>query len=217
MTDPKALFALADADDAAGLTAALAGLNADVPPTSEAGETLFLFCTYRGKAKCADALAARGHLTLHEAAAGGNVTRIKECLAQAPWSVQTLSGDGWTALHLAAFLGREHALRTLLDSGANARQWGRAFDSNLALHAACAGRRLSREGFRILIAATGDPDVAQKGGYTPLMIAAGNGFADAIDALLSAGADRMRKTDDGKTAADFARARGHSALAERLL
>jgi ankyrin repeat protein len=216
MTDTKLIFALADADDAEGLLQALVGHADGVPPVSENGETPFLYCTYRGKAKCADALKARGGLTLHEAAASGDVARIDACLSVAPWTVQTLSGDGWTALHLAAFLGRDAALLRLLDRGANAGQWGRAFDANVTLHAACAGRKLGKDAFVRLIAATGDPDISQKSGYTALMIAAGNGFTDAVDALLAAGADRARKTGDGKTAADFARERGHEEIAKTL-
>jgi ankyrin repeat protein len=216
MTDTKALFALADADDADALTKAMREHASVIPPINEGGETLFLFCTYRGKRRCAEALKRRGDLTLHEAAAAGDVVRIAECISAAPWSLQTLSGDGWTALHLAAFLGQDAALLCLLDRGANARQWGRAFDSNLPLHAACAGRRLGQDGFAKLIAATGDPDAAQKGGYTALMIAAGNGFVSAVDALLAAGADRALRSSDGKTAADFARERGHTELAAKL-
>ncbi len=216
MTDTKALFAFAEADDADGLTQALARQPDGAPPVNENGETLFLICTYRGKAKCVEVLRQRGGLTLHEAAAAGDVARIDACLSAAPWSIQTLSGDGWTALHLAAFLGRDAALLYLLDHGADPRQWGRAFEANLAIHAACAGGRLGTDPLAKLIVATADPDVAQKSGYTPLMIAAGNGFAAAVDALLAAGADRAHRTSDGKTAADFARERGHAELAARL-
>ena len=215
MPDIAALFALADSDDAAGLLDNLG--KRSVPVVNENGETPFLYCTYRGKVKCAEALAVRGGLTIHEAAAAGDVRRIEECAAAAPWSLQTLSGDGWTALHLAAFLGRDAATLRLLDLGANARQWGRAFDANLPLHAACAGRRLGKAAFERIIAATGDPDVAMRaGGFTPLMIAAGNNFTDAVDALLAAGADRWRKAADGKTAADIARERGHAEPARKL-
>ena len=214
--DTKSLFAFAEADDAAGLLQALAGRGSPVPPVNDNGETPYLFCLYRGKTKCTEALSQGGALTLHEAAAAGDVARIEACLSAAPWSVQTLSGDGWTALHLAVFLGRDMAVIYLLDHGADARQWGRAVDSNLALHAACAGRRLGRHAFDKLIAATGDPNVPQKAGYTALMIAAANGFTDAADALLAAGADRTRKSSEGKSAADFARERGHAELAQRL-
>jgi ankyrin repeat protein len=48
------------------------------------------------------------------------------------------------------------------------------------------------------------------------MIAAANGFSDAVDVLLAAGASKAIKTPDGKTAADFARERGHEDLAKRL-
>jgi uncharacterized protein len=216
MTDTKPLFALAEADNDEGLMAALGNSPAAVPTVNENGETLYLFSLYRGRAKCAEALAKQGNLTLHEAAAAGDTARIEACIRLAPWTIQTLSADGWTALHLAAFLGRDAALLRLLELGADAHQWGRAFDANLALHAACAGRRLGKAAFEKLIAATGDPDIAQKSGYTALMIAAGNGFTDAVDALLAAGADRARKMPDGKTAADIARERGHADLAERL-
>ena len=212
--DVQSIFALCDADDAAGLIAALG--NAPVPPVNDGGETPYLYCTYRGKAACTEGLARRGHLTLHEAAAAGDVGRLEACLSGAPWSVQTLSGDGWTALHLAAFLGHDAALRMLLDRGAQARQWGRAMDSNLAIHAAAAGRRVGKPAYANLIAATGDANIAQKSGYTALMIAAANGFADGLDALLDAGADRTIKSPDGKTAADFTRERGHAELAKRL-
>jgi ankyrin repeat protein len=217
MTDTQSLFALAEADDADSLLRALGERsNSAVPPVNDNGETLFLFSTYRGKSRCVESLIRRGSLTLHEAAAAGEVARITECVASAPWSIQTLSGDGWTALHLAAFLGRDAALRLLLDCRADPRQWGRAFEPNLPLHAACAGRRLGGESLASLIAATGDPDVAQKSGYTGLMIAAGNGFIDAVDALLAAGADRTRKTTEGKMAADFACEHGHAAIADNL-
>ena len=216
MTDAKPLFALAEADDAEGLMAALGNSPAAVPIVNENGETLYLFSLYRGRAKCAEALAKQGNLTLHEAAAAGDTARVEACVKSAPWTIQTLSADGWTALHLAAFLGRDAALLRLLELGANALQWGRAFDANLALHAACAGRKLGKPAFETLIVATGDPDIAQKSGYTALMIAAGNGFTDAVDALLAAGADRARKMPDGKTAADIARERGHAELAQRL-
>lgn len=217
MTDGTSqLFALAEADDADGLLKVLSERTNPTPPVNENGETLYLFCTYRGRTRCADVLTNRGGLTLHEAAAAGDVRRMEECATGVPWMLQTLSGDGWTALHLAAFLGRGDAVLWLLDHRADARQWSRAADANLAIHAACAGRRLAKAAFSRLVAATHDPDIAQKAGYTPLMIAAANGFVDAVEVLLAAGADRGKKNLDGKTAADFARERGHPEIAAKI-
>jgi ankyrin repeat protein len=215
MGDTKSLFALADSDDASALLRALT----DTPShaiRNETGETIFLYSLYRGRAKCMEALQRRGGLTLHEAAAAGDVQRIETLIAQAPWTIQALSADGWTALHLAAFVGRDAAVMRLLELGADARQWARAFETNLAIHAACAGGRLGKAAFANLVAATGDPDITPKHGFTPLMEAAATGFTDAVDVLLAAGADRSRKHPDGKTAADFAHEKGHQQLVERL-
>jgi ankyrin repeat protein len=212
----KRLFALADADDVEGLRAALGSNLESFNVHSESGETLYLHCVFRGKAKCTAALEKRGRLSLHEAALAGDAARVDALAQAAPWSVDTLSADGWTALHLAAFLGRDAALEGLLAHGADARIFSRATEQNLPLHAAAAGRKLGKAAFAKLIVATGEPDALQKQGLTALMIAAGNAFTDAVDALLAAGADRHLKAPDGKTAADFARERGHTALAERL-
>jgi ankyrin repeat protein len=215
MAHTKSIFALADADDAVGLLAALSERPShDV--RSDTGETVFLHALYRGKTKCVAALQKRGGLTLHEAAAAGDLTRVEACLDAGPWTIQSLSADGWTALHLAAFLGRDAVVICLLERGADALQWGRAFEANLPIHAACAGRRIGKAAFAKLVAATGDPDVTPKHGYTPLMEAALNGSSDAVDVLLAAGADRGRKNPDGKTAIDFAREKGFAELAKRL-
>lgn len=153
---------------------------------------------------------------MQEAAAAGDVPRIEELIARAPWTIQSLSADGWTALHLAAFLGRDAAVIRLLELGADAQQWARAFETNLAIHAACAGRSLGKHALAELVEATGDPDIAPKHGYTPLMEAASSGYVVAVDVLLAAGADKTRRHPNGNSAADFAREKGHTELIERL-
>jgi ankyrin repeat protein len=215
MPDTDTLFKFAEADDADALMANLTGRDGFSVRNGN-GETLFLFSLYRGHSRCAEALRKRGTLTLQEAAAAGDVARVRECLKSAPWTIQSLSADGWPALHLAAFLGSDDALVVLLESGADARQWARAVETNLAIHAAAAGRRLGRAAIARLIQATGDPNILQKQGYSALMIAAANGFGDAVEALLAADADRSIKTADGKNAAAIAKERGHASLAERL-
>jgi ankyrin repeat protein len=216
MTDAKTLFTIAETDDPDALTTALAYAPETFRLRNEGGETLYLFCVFRGKAKCAEVLERRGGFSLHEAALAGDAARIEALAKAAPWSVDTLSPDGWPALHLAAFLGRDAALVRLLEQGADARILSRAFEQNFPIHAAAAGHRIGKDVFAALVAATGDPDLPQSQGYTALMIAAGNGFEDAVDVLLSAGADRTYKAPDGKSAADLARERGHAELAQRL-
>ena len=214
--DTKTFFTLADADAAAALEKALGGAPETFRLRNESGETLFLYCVFRGKTKCAELLKRRGRQSLHEAALAGDAARVAELAKVAPWGVDTLSPDGWTALHLAAFVGHGAVIATLLEHKAGARIFSRAFEQNLPIHAAAAGRRVDKASYAKLVVATGDPDAPQKQGLTALMIAAGNGFADAVDVLLAAGADKKRKSTDGKTAADFARERGHEELAKRL-
>jgi uncharacterized protein len=215
MSDVKALFAMAEVDDSDGLAEALRGSEGHRVRNAN-GETLLLFSLYRGRLKCIETLGALGPLTLQEAAAIGDVARTETCVRAAPWSLHSLSADGWPALHLAAFFGRDAVVTKLLELGADARQWARAAESNLAIHAAAAGQRIGRGAFKNLIAATGDPDVLQKQGYTALMIAAANGFAEGVEVLSGAGADHGKKLADGRSAADIATERGHQALADRL-
>jgi len=213
--DTKNVFALAEADDAIALIAALGSGTAASRVRNEAGETIYEFCVFRGRVKCAEALKQRGSLSLHDAALAGDVARVAALLDQAPWAIDLLSPDGWTALHLASFVGNDAVIMGLLQRGADARLMSRAFEQNMAMHAAAAGRQIGRAAYAKLIAATG-VDAMQKQGYTALMIAASNGFAEGIEALLEAGADKTIKLSDGKSAADIAKDRGHSELEKRL-
>ena len=56
----------------------------------------------------------------------------------------------------------------------------------------------------------------QVGGFTPLMSAAAANRRDLAELLLAHGADPALTNDQGQTAADFARERGHTELAAWL-
>jgi len=113
--------------------------------------------------------------------------------------------------------GRDEVVLRLLERGADASVWSRAFVINLPVHAACAGRRIGKEAFARLVSATGDPDITPKHGYTALMEAAMVCFVPAVEVLLAAGADiSLRHPEKDMTAAEFAGENGHTALAERL-
>ena len=211
------VFAIAKQDDPAALLAALPAGIAPSGLRDRDGTSLVLFCLYSGLQKNLAALTARGDaLPLHEAAALGDAVALERALARSPDSLFLLSPNGWTALHLAAFFGREPTVRLLLTRGADANLWGRAFEHNLPLHAACAGRTGKPDVVRALIPATRDIDARQGGGWTPLMLAAANGMADSAALLVGAGADRALANDAGKTAVALAREHGHADLAARL-
>ena len=87
----------------------------------------------------------------------------------------------------------------------------------MPLHSAAAARsapiaRLLLEGGAPVNARQGQDE----GGFTSLMEAALNGQLDMVELLMRHGADPFMKDHDGKTAADHARAGGHTALPARL-
>jgi FOG: Ankyrin repeat len=87
----------------------------------------------------------------------------------------------------------------------------------MPLHSAAAARSVP---IARLLLEHGAPVNARQGGsgfgFTPLMEAAFNGQVDMVQILLDHGADPQLRDEEGRTAADHARARGHASLAESL-
>ena len=82
---------------------------------------------------------------------------------------------GWLPLHAAAFNGHTDAIRALLGAGAGVDQPSEAFD------------QVKSQGWKEDY--TMDFDVDGMDGWTALHCAASNGHVDAMQALLSSGAD----------------------------
>lgn len=154
-------------------------------------------------------------LDIFEAAATGDVPQLRALLAADPELAQSFSGDGWTPLHLAAAFGTPAAVSALLAAGARVDAVSRNPQQNQPLHAALAlGKNV--ETVRLLLAHGAPPNAAQAGGFTPIFSAAIANRRDLAELLFSHGADPYQKNDLGKTAADFARERGHAELAAWL-
>jgi len=216
MDDRAAIFAAAAADDAAAVLALLPDDRPLHALRNDAGETLVLFCVYRRRKAALAALLDRApELTLHEAAALGDGARIAAALDAAPWAVDTLSADGWTALHLAAHFGHRGTIDVLLARGADANLYGRGFERNLPLHAATAGGKIDCA--LRLLEVTRNVDARQGGGWTALMLAAENGLAPLVEALLARGADPALVNDAGADALSLARAGLWADLVDRLV
>jgi len=215
MTDIATLFERAAADDAVGVLALLPPGRALHTLRNPDGESLGQFCAYRRRPAVQGALLARNPpLTLHEAATLGRTDRVAEVLVAAPWAVDTLSPDGWTALHLAAHFGHAGTLAALLAAGADANLFSRAFERNLPLHAACAGGKVDCA--LRLLPVTADVNARQGGGWTALMLAAQEGLVAVVAALLARDADHTPANDAGKTALALAEERGREAAAAML-
>ena len=157
---------------------------------------------YRGDRDALDAaLAEEPELTIFEAAAVGDSNRVRELLSLQPGSAADWSPDGFTALHLAAFFGREKVAATLLERGADVSVVARNPLRVQPLHSAAAGGHTAVA--RLLLQHGADPNARQEGGFVPLHAAAQARNEELYELLVASGADQDAATDDGRTAADF--------------
>jgi ankyrin repeat protein len=182
---------------------------------SEQDPSPAMLALYRGEKDEAERLLA-DEPNVFEAAAFGRVDRLRDVLDRDAELARGFSGDGFTALHLAAFFGQPEAVRLLLERGAdvNAVATSEQIGPVQPLHSAAATRQL--ECARLLIEHRADVNARQAGGYTPLHEAAGNGDVELARLLLAAGADPAARKDDGQTPADVAAERGNPKLAALL-
>ncbi|HYS94096.1 MAG TPA: ankyrin repeat domain-containing protein [Candidatus Acidoferrales bacterium] len=156
-------------------------------------------------------------LDIFEASALGEGDRVGALLDSDPGLANAVAGDGFGPLGLASFFGHEPVLRQLLEHGAKVDEASSNDMRVMPLHSAAAARSVP---IARLLLEHGAPVNARQGrgslGFTPLMEAAFNGQADMVETLLGHGADPGLRDEEGRSAADHARARGHAAVAERL-
>jgi ankyrin repeat protein len=155
-----------------------------------------------------------GALDVFEAAALGDLDRLEDVLDAEPLAATEYSGDGFTALHFAAFFGWPEAAALLLERGAEVDAFGRGWMTGTALHSAAS--RLQSGVVRILLESGANPDVRQSAGWTPLHAAAMNGDLTSVELLLAASADPHATNDEGRSVSDLANESGDDATADRI-
>lgn len=215
MGAPGELLRAVDEGDAEPVRALLAEDPSLASARDAAGVSVLLRAAYRWQWAGADAIAeGQRPLDVFEAAAFGEAERLRALLAADASLAHARSPDGFTALHLAAFLGTVEAARLLLAAGADPEAVGEGAQDVRPLHSAAAAR--NAEVVEVLLAAGADPDARQRGGFTPPHAAAASGGLRTADLLLAAGADVGALTEDGRTALDLAEEAGHAAMTSRL-
>ena len=88
-------------------------------------------------------------LAIFAASILGDLPRLEELLTGNRSLVSGISSDGWTPLHLAAFFGKEDAVRLLLNKGASVKARSTNPMTNTPLHAAAAGKHAEIAGDQI--------------------------------------------------------------------
>lgn len=179
---------------------------------AEDNVTPMLLALYHGKTEVAQLLASRGDVSFHEAAALGDVERVRTLLGEDPSLLDKRSADGFPALGLAIFFRQPQVARFLIERGADVNAPANNAQRVAPLHAAAAV--CDRESLQLLLDRGADPNAKQQVDYTPLHGAASRGDIEAAKLLLAHGADRAAKAADGMTPADTARKYGQPAFAE---
>ena len=142
---------------------------------------------YRGDRAAAEAAAVTAELDVFDAAALGRVDRLRELLDAEPQLVETLSDDGFTALHLACFSGGAEAVRLLVERGAPLERLAEAAIARVRpLGTAVFAGQV--EAARILLEAGADPNGVDAGEFRPLQIAEANGHEELARLLRDHGA-----------------------------
>ena len=148
-------------------------------------------------------LPADDQLSVFDAAAFGRVERLRAILGEDPAEAAALSGDGFTALHLAVFGRQAEAAQALIEHGADVNALSGGEIARVPpLGTAAFARSVPLA--RVLLDAGADVNTQGEGGFTALHSAAQNGDDELVRLLLERGADPALATADGRRAADFA-------------
>ena len=212
------LFAAIKSGDMATVERVLERDRGLVDARDEDGLSPVLAALYHGRNEIATAVLRRGpRLTVFEAAAAGDLARVRELVGANPAQANGVAPDGYSALGLAAFFKRRDVVRYLLESGADPRPASRN-GGFTPLHSAVAtdAGAADVEIVRMLLDKGADPNARSQSGSTPLHTVAFTADRASLDLLLRHGADRTIKNNDGNTALDIATERGSHEVARDL-
>jgi uncharacterized protein len=179
------------------------------------GVSAVLLAIYTGRHEIRELLLARGAtLELHEAAAAGDLDRVKQLVGKDPALAKGISPDGFPIFALACFFGHLDTARYLADQGADIHARATNGTGYNALTAAVAAGRTSIVEW--LLASGLDANYRYGAGYSPLLTAAASGHLEIVKLLLAHNADLHAATNDDKSAIVLASERNHSHVAEFL-
>ena len=168
----------------------------------------------RGDRAAALAIADSRPISVHEAAALGDVAALRRALDADPAGTAEFGPGGHTALGLASAYGHDEAVAFLLSAGADPSLGQLVPGGHYPLHAALANGHV--EIASRLLAAGADANEPNSDDWTPLHFAAKRADARAVDVLISAGARTGYPNREGHTALDYAELALRPDLADRI-
>lgn len=186
-------------------------VNAQFEPNYSA----VLEAVYSNKQQIVDLLIINGaHLNIFEAAASGETGDVRDWVRDDPCMLNTISHDGWTPLHLAAYFNRHETVLWLLHNNAS-----RDIVSQNNLHVTPLQSALANRNVEVALSLL-DHDASPNAipgahEWSPLHYAAVNNMPKVVKRLLELGADKHAEAG-GKTPLDFAREHGNDRIVELL-
>jgi uncharacterized protein len=212
MSENKAFFDAIRSGDLAAVKSLVAADASLVSARNDSGVSGVLTAVYMGRGEIRDFLIAGGvALDLPEAAAVGNLARVRELVETNHASANSFSSDGFPVVALAAFLGHREVVEYLAAHGADINTAATNGSGYNALTGAVAGGHATV--VQWLLDRGADANYRYSGGYSPLLTAAANGRLDIAKLLLARGADPHASTSGGKTALSLANERNHPEVA----
>jgi uncharacterized protein len=215
MSDAGKLFQAVHEGDGAAVKSLLEAEPALAAAKNEQGLSALMAAAYNGRNEIRDLLMKSGAVReTHEAAATGQVEKLRERLENDSRLAKVYSPDGFPVVALAAVFGHAAAAKYLVAQGADVN----AVATNGSGYTALTGAVAS--GYTEIVAwlLTQGADVNHRygPGYSPLLTAAANGHLEIVKLLLQHGADPLAKANDGQTPLSLAETRGHAHIAEFL-
>ena len=208
MSDHKGFFEAIRAGDLAAVKSLVGADASIVSARNDSGVSGILTAVYMGRTDIRDFLIATGAaLDLPEAAAVGNLARVRELIEGNLAQANAFSLDGFPVVALAAFLGHLEVVQYLVAHGADIN----AAATNGSGYNALTGAVTSGHAAVVqwLLEHGANANYRYAGNYSPLLTAAANGRLDIAKLLLAHGADPHAATNDAKSALDLARERNH--------
>ncbi len=189
-------------------------ITAAKEPTSHGVSPLLLSCYFHKPAISTILIEFLDEISLFEAAAAGKFDVVAHKVFKSPEQINDYSPDGFTALGLAAYFGREEVARYLVLKGADVNTPSDNGFRVFPIHSAVAGDHAQIA--RMLMDNGAEVNVAQSSGVTPLHSAAQNGNIELIILLLEKGADVDVRMEGGKLPSDLAKEKGFTEIADIL-